>query len=319
LNKPEFIRLLQNPEHISPQDTTELAVVVQRFPYFQSARALHLKGLKQLESLDYNRALKISAAYIADRSILFDFITSKTFNQNKISLAIKHNSEQLKSIAVHGHEDISVNHSVTIDESLKQQIKNTDGVLDPNLFENKTSSESYQGTNNEALPEVDSTNHEVTPEDTLKLGKPLEFAKNETHSFAEWLKLTSFKPIDRTEPNTTAQPEKPVKEKTEKSNNSYTAQNQTLEKKYRLIDNFLKKNPKIVPKKDGTTSKVKNTSDTSSDELMTETLARIYLEQRNYEKAIQSYKILSLKYPEKSGFFADQIKAVEKLRDNKEQ
>ena len=48
--------------------------------------------------------------------------------------------------------------------------------------------------------------------------------------------------------------------------------------------------------------------------LMTETLARIYLEQKNYKSAIQSYKILSLKYPEKSGFFADQIQAVKELQ-----
>jgi hypothetical protein len=49
-------------------------------------------------------------------------------------------------------------------------------------------------------------------------------------------------------------------------------------------------------------------------------LARIYIEQKNYKKAIQSYKILSLKYPEKSGFFADQIKAIKKLPEynNKE-
>ena len=44
---------------------------------------------------------------------------------------------------------------------------------------------------------------------------------------------------------------------------------------------------------------------------MTETLARIYLEQKKYTKAIKSYEILSLKYPEKSGFFADQIKAIQ--------
>jgi hypothetical protein len=47
---------------------------------------------------------------------------------------------------------------------------------------------------------------------------------------------------------------------------------------------------------------------------MTETLARVYLEQKNYKKAIQSYKILSLKYPEKSSFFADRIKEVEKIQ-----
>ena len=51
------------------------------------------------------------------------------------------------------------------------------------------------------------------------------------------------------------------------------------------------------------------------ESLMTETLARIYLEQKNYDKAIQAYNILSLKYPEKSGFFADQIQAVKELQE----
>jgi hypothetical protein len=47
---------------------------------------------------------------------------------------------------------------------------------------------------------------------------------------------------------------------------------------------------------------------------MTETLARIYAEQKNYDKAIQSYQILSLKYPEKSSLFADQIQALKVLK-----
>ena len=47
---------------------------------------------------------------------------------------------------------------------------------------------------------------------------------------------------------------------------------------------------------------------------MTETLAKVYLEQKKYKKALQAYRILSLKYPEKSGFFADRIKAVEKIQ-----
>ena len=50
----------------------------------------------------------------------------------------------------------------------------------------------------------------------------------------------------------------------------------------------------------------------TSEALMTETLAKVYLQQNNYQKALQAYKILSLKYPEKSGFFADQIRAINK-------
>jgi hypothetical protein len=45
---------------------------------------------------------------------------------------------------------------------------------------------------------------------------------------------------------------------------------------------------------------------------MTETLAKVYLQQKNFKKALQAYHILSLKYPEKSGFFADQIRAINK-------
>ena len=53
---------------------------------------------------------------------------------------------------------------------------------------------------------------------------------------------------------------------------------------------------------------VKSTED--NDNLTTETLAKIYIEQGHYERAIQAYNILCLKYPKKSGFFANQIKII---------
>ena len=49
---------------------------------------------------------------------------------------------------------------------------------------------------------------------------------------------------------------------------------------------------------------------------MTETLARVYLEQKKYQKAIQAYEILILKYPEKSSFFADRISDIKNLQQN---
>ncbi|WP_280744933.1 MULTISPECIES: hypothetical protein [unclassified Parabacteroides] len=49
------------------------------------------------------------------------------------------------------------------------------------------------------------------------------------------------------------------------------------------------------------------------DSYFTETLARIYIKQKRYEKALQIIKNLSLKYPEKNVYFADQIRFLEKL------
>jgi tetratricopeptide (TPR) repeat protein len=51
-----------------------------------------------------------------------------------------------------------------------------------------------------------------------------------------------------------------------------------------------------------------------TDELITETLALIYFEQKKYDKALDAFKKLSLKYPEKSVYFANRIEEIEKLR-----
>ncbi|MCK8481312.1 hypothetical protein [Psychroserpens algicola] len=317
MNSADYTYCLQNPQHITEEQINAIQEFTVKYPYFQSARALYLKGLKNKESYKYNQELKITAAYTTDRSILFDYITSDDFNQNEISKAIKQNSEHLKDITVHDLDDISVDKSVTIDDALKEHIKNTEGVLDPNLFEQKVKPEDVahflslpENTPEQVILDIDAKHIEETPEEKLQIGKPLTFDKEETHSFAEWLKITSFKPIERIEDETISE------EKTEISQDQTPTE---VHKKFELIDKFLETNPKIIPSKNAPKIHIDTEDKVAHDGLMTETLARIYLEQNNYEKAIQSYKILSLKYPEKSGFFADQIKAVKELQENNTQ
>ena len=76
MNIQNYTYLINNPAVISKEQTSELESIINSFPYFQSARALHLKGLKSQDSYKYNQALKTTAAHTSDRSILFDFITS---------------------------------------------------------------------------------------------------------------------------------------------------------------------------------------------------------------------------------------------------
>jgi hypothetical protein len=295
MNTTDFTYILQHPQNITAAQISDVKSIINEFPYFQSARAVYLKGLKNKESFKYNQELKTTAAYTTDRSILFDFITSKEFLQNEISHHIKHNTEHLKAIEVSDIEDISVNKSVIIDDALRQQIKDTEPILDPAFFEAKEKT---------IIPgnviDIDVSNIQKTPEETLEIGKPLNFNKNEVHSFGEWLKITSFKPIIREDNET--------KEEASAKNNQ--------EKKFELIDKFIASKAKIQPiKKDVPTYNIAKAQMIQPEALMTETLARIYVEQKNYSKAIQSYKILSLKYPEKSGFFADQIQAVKELQE----
>ena len=52
-----------------------------------------------------------------------------------------------------------------------------------------------------------------------------------------------------------------------------------------------------------------------NNDLVTPTLAKVYLEQEHYEKAKLAYKQLILKYPEKSSFFASRIELIDKLNN----
>ena len=309
MNPKEFTYLLQKPQAINLEQTEGVKSIIDEFPYFQSARAIYLKGLKNEGSFKYNQELKTTAAYTTDRSILFDFITSEDFKQNEISQYIKQNTGHLNDIEI-DVEDISVNKKVIIDDDLSRQISESSDILDPVLFEpkhklhNKIAYFDFDTSEDVEEESLYNTPQETSASEILELGKPLEFDKKETHSFNEWLKLATFNPIKRNENEnedttlceTTASPDK--------------------NKKFELIEKFIAENPKINPIT-ATSSKI-NIAEAQMiqpEALMTETLARIYVEQKNFKKAIQSYKILSLKYPEKSSFFANQIKAIEQLQE----
>jgi hypothetical protein len=246
LKKEILLNLLEKKHPIQQLETAELKSIVAEFPYFQTARALYLKGLKNVDSFKYNNELKVTAAYTSNRTILFDYITALDFKEKK-----------KENIQVQTPEEVFI-------ENAK------DSLIGVQVIEKK-----------------------------LAIGKPLSFSSEEGYSFNQWLQLSGQKPIVRTE-DTSA--EKPVEKQT---------------KKEAIIDAFIRNNPKIKPvSKDKKTiiSVAKNKQDKA---IMTETLAKVYLEQKKYENAMQAYRILSLKYPEKSGFFADQIKRVQILQKNK--
>jgi hypothetical protein len=281
MNVTDYTYLINKPNTITELQTQALEKVLDEFPYFQSARALRLKGLYNQNSFKYNSALKATAAYTSDRSVLFDFITSDTF------IAIQKDLYEKKTLAL---LDINV-----IDDELI--------VVERKLELKVNSLEQSMITSIEGASAIKAEEFSKESEDKLAIGKPLDFSKNEKHSFQEWLKLSRTQPIDRT--NETIKNSKAIQQEKNKT------------KKSALIDKFIEASPKISPVKHGVASTARidiNEEDHSC--LMTETLARVYLEQKKYQKAIQAYGILILKYPEKSSFFADRIADIKILQQN---
>lgn len=90
-------------------------------------------------------------------------------------------------------------------------------------------------------------------------------------------------------------------------------ENQGRSKK-ELIDRFIKEEPSISSSPKHQFFKPSDAAKRSleeHDDLFSETLARIYLKQGNAERAKRIYQQLMLKFPEKSSYFATQLKKLE--------
>ncbi len=115
-----------------------------------------------------------------------------------------------------------------------------------------------------------------------------EEKKAELHSFLDWISIVQTKKIVRS-----------------KKQNSDE-----------IINIFLEKKPKIKNNKQRFFNASENAkkSIVENNDIITETLAKVYTKQEHFEKAILAYQKLSLKYPQKSSYFADQIKVIKKIK-----
>lgn len=279
MNTTDYTYLINKPNAINERQFQEMESILESFPYFQSARVLRLKHLYNQDSFRYNHALKVAAAYTTDRSVLFNFITG--------------------------------DHFITVDNTLYDQkvaeLLNMD-VIDMEIIEPISNIQqpinSIEQSLLSSIKQSGETEKEIiaSPEEKLRIGKPLEFNTSEKHSFQEWLQLSRLKPIERKEITPPAPKQTPETEE--------------RKKKLDLIDKFIETNPKIpgISKDSLPSTKLPDYEDKSF--LMTETLAKVYLEQKKYQRAIQAYEILILKYPEKSSFFADRIKEIKLVQQN---
>ena len=123
MNNTELLNIFKNPELLSSSESEVLDKVVQEYPYFQAAHAVYLKALHTSKSYKYNQALKRTAAHTIDRNVLFEFITSKFFDDDVLSKEVP-----VEEIEVFDVETIQELHQKIV-ENLRAELLKSSGFL----------------------------------------------------------------------------------------------------------------------------------------------------------------------------------------------
>ncbi|WHF50663.1 hypothetical protein QGN23_09450 [Chryseobacterium gotjawalense] len=73
-----ILELAKNPDQFQIKDLELLSSEINKHPYIQSLRALHLLGTHRLQPENYSNELSITAAYTTDKKILYQLINAVT-------------------------------------------------------------------------------------------------------------------------------------------------------------------------------------------------------------------------------------------------
>lgn len=114
------------------------------------------------------------------------------------------------------------------------------------------------------------------------------------NTWKNWLKINQQRSAEtKTEEPVAVQHEAPLKDK--------------------VIEAFIENTPKISRFKKESNFEIKE-KDSDISHLMTETLAKLYTQQKHYPKAIKAYKVLMEKHPDRAEEFQGRIEEIKKLR-----
>ncbi|MXV39272.1 hypothetical protein GO491_11395 [Flavobacteriaceae bacterium Ap0902] len=267
--------ILNNPLEVSASDLLMIEKEREKYPYFYPFILLQTKATSRHSAGQWERYVQKASVYTTNRKILYDYLNFEVVSP------IDKKTESLNSSESNSTNPLETPSHII----LELPEEDTDLNLD-----NNSSAFHPEDTNQPAQILTKSENQDNSAGESIE--------KN--HSFIDWLKINKKEaPIENDK--SISNPEK----------------KEEIEEKFKIIEAFLDKNPKIVPAKEYKPSIDINSTNHKENlsHLMTETLANIYVEQNKYDKAIKAYRILRLKYPEKSGYFADRIKEIKELKN----
>jgi len=307
MNKKQLINYLNYPESLDDWSLKELQQIVEEYPFFHTAQLLYLKNLQNSEDINFPLRLKIASLYAIDRKKLF-FLLNKKPKQKLLEIS-----------EIHEIIDKHASQTTVGNKQQEEQIKKSLQVLKEKSNEVILNSVL---TKESLIKIIEQRIHEIHRQNELS-----EDEKNRQKKHIEDMH-TPFSNIGFGVQNVDKELINEFRAKNRKKNlhTNYSVSEYRLpdyeeddspKTNKELIENFIKKYPKAIKKdvnKQKSASQELQEPEKETVSFVTETLAKIYIKQQLFDKAIQAYQKLSLKYPEKSIYFAAQIENIERLK-----
>lgn len=391
----KLIGLICHPGHINSDDLTELETLVNRYPYFQSARVLYLKALHTSAPARFRNELKAGTVYITDHKQLYKYLHDLLEFDHSLP-SVEKSSNPLSDLVSDRIREINGYISVNTPGIPANKEKNNTGeqrkreqLIEVNFstsasaplpVENPVQNPFFQtGSKDEpvisnpiVLDDIPGVINDYSDyEEQKQPRRQPVYETVEKHTSPDYI----IEPVNETKEqpadSTTIPSESPgssfisgmsielIDEKEEGNREkketvphislqelpemlgAYQLEDDSpsgeepsvselaalLRKKKKqkaekakLIDKFITEEP-TIPR--GNLEEVEDRdlsedSSTEKEDLFSETLAKIYIRQKLYEKAIATYIKLSLKYPEKSVYFANRIEKIKAKINNNE-
>ncbi len=263
---------------------------------------LLLKALQESSDVKFDMQLRTSSVHIADREVLYYFLNRKQeeetdknapeletqpvrdddFNDQQTVIESARNSDEL----INKFEEDSVEKAQE-DDGYDNLIQHGHSIL----VTTETDDEQTEGIIQLSEYESDQDDERIFYMDPgIPVPESPDLLELDLNSNADYPNEIETGPVEKTHPEKLLQSV--------------------------LIDKFILENPRIEPNRDKMNVDQEDISKPfveKSDGFVTETLAGIYVSQGYYSKAIDIYEKLSLKFPEKSSYFATQIEKVKEF------
>jgi hypothetical protein len=307
----KIISYIDHPEQMDQSALPILQDLITKYPYCQTFHLLNAKAQHNTNEIMFDATLRQTAAYAANRKVLYYLIHQHNATVSTIPAIV----ELAPEIETEVETAITMQDEIIADLVQETTIVLPENILDPVFAEDK--------------------NTELQNEPTEIIQ-----AEEGVFSFTQWLQKKSGKtppvvaatnPVTKT--NIRLDTSEEIKSLIQDEigelilgnvfSEGYFASDAALAKKpivgnqkeVALIESFIHSgHPKVIKvNRDEKVVNLENKARKSAIDTLipvSETLAAIYVKQKLFNKGIEAYEKLSLKYPEKKAYFASLIEEI---------